>query len=124
MPVIDHFMLIIPRHRQALQLLMDQRKKDAFGGIGVGALREEDDVFTLGQIVNPLMDRGLIEDLSRTELGAGGKYFVRLTPLGAYCLGMGYMLRVPRKSTEAEMKKYAGELPAASDIEDLEAGLA
>jgi hypothetical protein len=98
------FMLIPPRHRRALEMLMEQTKRDPLGAIGRGALRDEDDPFTLEQIVSPLWDRGLIEDLTWTDLGEGGKYFVRITKLGKICLGLGYMLRETRKPTLAEWK--------------------
>jgi hypothetical protein len=102
------FMEIIPRHRRALEFLAAlalQPGRDPLGCIGVAALRDEDEPFTLEQIVNPLFDRGLIEDLTATELGRGGKYFVRITKLGAFCLGLGIMLRDARKSSELEIKK-------------------
>lgn len=100
------FMAIPPRHRVALEMLLVQRRnRDGFGCIGTGALRDEDEPFTLEQIVKPLFERGLIEDLTETDLGAGGQYFVRITQLGKACLGLGYMLRDPRTATEAEIKK-------------------
>lgn len=121
----DKFMPIPPRHQQALQLLVAQKNRDMFGGIGVGALREEEDEpLTLEQIVQPLWERGLVEDLTETELGASGRYFVRITLLGQVCLNLGYMLREPRKATEPELKKLGAELPNAADerraIEDEE----
>lgn len=109
-----HFMPIPPRHRRALEMLLVQRHHDAFGGIGIGAMRDDDEPFTLEQIVEPLMVRGLIEDLTWTDLREDGKYFVRLTKLGEFCLGVGYMLREPRLTSEAEMRKYAAELPPPS----------
>jgi hypothetical protein len=85
-------------------MLLEQRKHDGLGSIGKGALRDEDEPFTLEQIVDPLFERGLIEDLTWTDLGEGGKYFVRLTKLGEACLGMGIMLREVRKTTYNEWK--------------------
>jgi hypothetical protein len=100
-------MEIPPRHRRALEMLREQKTRDSLGGIGKGALRDEDEPFTLEQIADPLLQRGLIEDLTWTDLGAGGKYFVRITPLGEACLGLGYMLRETRKATLAECKGIA-----------------
>jgi hypothetical protein len=114
---MSHFMLMTPRHKQALALLVEQKKRDHLGGIGVGALREEDEAYTLAQIVEPLAVRGLIEDLTKTPLGPGGKYFVRITPLGEYCLNVGHMMREARPSTIAEMKKYASEDATPSELE-------
>jgi hypothetical protein len=115
MAVLEHFLEIIPRHRRALEQLREQKKRDALGGIGWAALRDEEDTFTLEQICAPLLERGLIEDLTGTEMGSNGKFFVRITPLGLLCLGMGYMLKVPRVTTEAEIKKYIEELPKPAD---------
>jgi hypothetical protein len=106
MPISDLFMPIPPRHRRALELLVDQKKHDPYGAIGTGALRDEDDPFTLEQIINPLWDRGLIEDLTNTDFGRGGQCFTRITPLGEICLGLGYMLRAPGKTTEEAIKQY------------------
>lgn len=111
--VKDRFMLIPPRHKRALEMLAiiaRQPNRDIHGAIGVAALRDEDEPFTLEQIVQPLWDRGLIEDLTETELGSGGKYFVRITKLGEMCLSMGYMPREPRKTTDGEMKGLKGEV--------------
>jgi hypothetical protein len=102
------FMAIPPRYQRALEMLRAQRLHDPFGAIGKGAMRDEDDVFTLEQIVDPLFERGLIEDLTWTDLKEGGKYFVRLTQLGDICLSLGYMLRETRKVTLAEMRYLAG----------------
>lgn len=114
--VIDAFMVISPRHRQALELLQAQKTRDHLGALGLGALRNEDDVFTLEQIAVPLLQRGLIEDLTKTELGPGGKYFCRITKLGEFCLGVGYMLKEPRPSSELEMRKLGLPKPDAHDI--------
>jgi hypothetical protein len=103
MSVSELFMPITPRHRRALEMLAQQKKRDSLGGIGVGAMCDEDDVFTLEQIVTPLSERGLIEDLTETELGASGKYFVRITRTGEICLALGCMLREPRKITLPEL---------------------
>jgi hypothetical protein len=118
----DHFISITPRHKQALALLIEQKKKDFLGGIGVGALREDDDAMTLEQIVVPLSVRGLIEDLTKTEMGTAGKYFARITPLGEYCYAKGYMLKEPHVGSIAEMNKYANE--SAAQQEDQPIGLA
>lgn len=113
MPISEKFMQIPPRHRRALELLLKEKKKciSGFGEIGTGALRDEDEPFTLEQIVGPLEERGLIEDLTWTDLGDAGKYFSRITPLGEFCLGLGYMLRAPSKIGMEELKKFTGELP-------------
>ena len=105
MAASDYFMPIPPRYRRALEMLVEQKKHDALGGIGVAALRDEDEPFSLEQIIQPLWDRGLIEDLTSTDLGSAGKYFVRITRLGELCLGLGYMLRAARNSSEAEIAK-------------------
>jgi hypothetical protein len=112
----NKFMPIPPRHQRALEmlaLLAKQPHRDILGAIGIAALRDEDDVFTLAQIVDPLMERGLIEDLRETELGTGGRYFVRITRLGELCLGLGYMLREPRKGSEQELKRLNEGTPSA-----------
>lgn len=115
------FMTITPRHRRALEMLADKRKCDTLGGIGVGALHDEEDVFTLEQIVMPLADRGLVEDLTETELGASGKYFIRITRTGEICLALGCMLREPRKITLEELGQLSAdhkgrvELPAPQE---------
>jgi hypothetical protein len=98
------FMVIPPRHQRALEMLRAQRLRDPLGAIGKGAMRDEDEPFTLEQIVKPLFERGLIEDLTWTDLHEAGKYFVRLTQLGDICLSLGYMLRETRKPTLAEWK--------------------
>jgi hypothetical protein len=116
--VKDKFMTIPPRHQRALELLAviaRQPNRDIYGAIGVGALRDEDEPFTLEQIVQPLWERGLIEDLTGTELRTGGKYFVRITALGIVCLGLGMMLRDARKVTEAEIKGLQLETPSEAD---------
>jgi hypothetical protein len=104
-----NFMPIPPRHQRALEMLRAQRLRDNLGAIGKGAMRDDDDVLTLEQIVDPLWERGLIEDLTWTDLKESGKYFLRLTQLGDICLSLGYMLRDPRKVTLAEMKFLAGQ---------------
>jgi hypothetical protein len=104
-----NFMVIPPRHLRALEMLRAQRLRDNLGAIGKGAMRDEDDVLTLEQIVDPLLERGLIEDLTWTDLREGGKYFLRLTQLGDICLSLGYMLREPRKVTLAEMRFLAAQ---------------
>jgi hypothetical protein len=105
----EKFMVIPPRYQRALEMLRAQRLRDPFGAIGTGAMRDEDDIFTLEQIVTPLWERGLIEDLTWTDLKEGGKYFVRLTQLGDICLSLGYMLRETRKVTLGEMRFLAGQ---------------
>jgi hypothetical protein len=87
-------------------MLVEQKKHDTLGGIGTGALRDEDEPFTLEQIIGPLWERGLIEDLTWTDLREGGKYFIRITPVGELCLGLGLMPRAPRKTSPQEIKKF------------------
>jgi hypothetical protein len=108
--VSEKFMAIPPRHRRALEMLVEQKQRDRLGALGRGALREEDEGFTLEQIVEPLWERGLIEDLTGTELGDGGKYFLRITPLGQMCLGMGVMLRETRKPSAPEQQLLTAEM--------------
>ena len=115
MSATEKFMPIPPRYIQALQMLVEQKKKDAFGGIGVGALREEDEPLTLEQIVSPLWERGLVEDLTETELGPAGRYFVRITALGVACLHLGVMLRDPRKAADAEIQGLHRENPSEGE---------
>jgi hypothetical protein len=103
------FMVIPPRYQRALEMLRAQRLRDPLGAIGKGAMRDEDEPFTLEQIVKPLFERGLIEDLTWTDLHEAGKYFVRLTQLGDICLSLGYMLRESRQVTLAEMRFLAGQ---------------
>lgn len=111
------FLVIPPRHLRALEFLMQQKKRDALGGIGIGAMREEDEPFALEQIIDPLWDRGLIEDLTDTELGAAGKHFIRITLLGEVCLGMGFMLREPRRMDDTELGLLNGLPPHPKVIE-------
>lgn len=115
--VRGRFMAIPPRHQRALEMLavISRQPRDIYGAIGVAALRDEDEPFTLEQIVSPLMERGLIEDLSQTELGKGGKYFVRITRLGEICLSLGYMLREPRKVADPELKTLSDGLPREAE---------
>ena len=101
------YMPIPPRHARALGMLIEQWKRDRLGAIGMGALREDDDTLTLEQIVQPLWDRGLIEDLTATEMGQPGKYFVRITPLGKVCFDVGHMPRDPRKPSDDELKSLS-----------------
>jgi len=108
MSASEHFMPIIPRHKRLLEDLRAQKARDFLGGIGWGALKDEDEPFTYEELFTPLMQRGLIEDLSATELGAGGKYFVRITALGERCLSLGVMLKYPRHTTEQEIQKILG----------------
>jgi hypothetical protein len=121
---MEHFIKIMPRHNQALAVLIAQKVKDAFGGIGIGALHDEGDDMTLAEIVTPLADRGLIENLTKTELGDRGRYFVRITPLGEYCYAKGYMLKAAHIGTIQEMQKYATELSGVHEMTDQPIGFA
>jgi hypothetical protein len=118
----EQFMTIIPRHQRVLKELTKQRKKDQYGGIGWGALRDEDDAFTYEQLFEPLLARGLIEDLTATDFGIGGKYFVRITPLGTLCMGLGLMLRDARKLTNAEITTLTLPAPATAAEEIIPPG--
>jgi hypothetical protein len=104
---------IIPRHLRILGALIERRKIDQFGAIGWRGLMDDPETFTMDQLFKPLRDRGLVEDLS-AEMGNGGTYFVRITKLGQFCYGIGYMLKDPRPTTEAEIRKYITELPRPS----------
>ena len=101
---------IIPRHLRILQRLIEQRKIDQYGCIGWRGLLDDPETFTMDQLFKPLVDRGLIEDLSQTEMGQGGTFFVRITPLGQFCYGIGYMLKEPRPTTELEIRKYIADV--------------
>lgn len=117
MSLADHFMPIIPRHQRLLAKLEEQRRVDQFGGIGWRGLMDEEEPFTIDQLFKPLMERGLVEDLSQTEIGNAGIYFVRITKLGMICLRLGMMLKEPRPTTEKEIAKYIGVEPPAKVIE-------
>ena len=123
MSASEHFMPIIPRHRRLLEELRLQKTKDMLGGIGWGALKGEDEPFTYEELFLPLMQRGLIEDLTETELGSAGKYFVRITPIGERCLGLGVMLKYPRPTSDLELDKILAPPPSTpSDDEIIPAG--
>ena len=85
-PASAHFTCsITPRH-QRLAALDAQRKVDHLGGIGWKALIDDDEAFDAEMLFLLALMRGLIEDLSKTDLGpAGGRLFVRITPLGRVC---------------------------------------
>lgn len=95
-----------------LARLIEQAKADMFGSIGWKALIEDEDDWTMDELFLPLLQRGLIEDLTAVpDLGPkGGKYFVRITPLGGLCYSLGFMLKDRHKGTEKEIQKYADEL--------------
>jgi hypothetical protein len=111
MSVSEHFIVIMPRHQRILGALELQRAVDCYGGIGWKGLLDEDEVLDFDVLFKPLVERGLVEDLGATELGPGGRYFVRITALGRICNAIGMMLREPRITTEAELRKY-GVLPS------------
>jgi hypothetical protein len=104
MSVVDLFVPIIPRHIRLLERLVEQKKIDKFGCIGWRGLMDENESFTIDQLFKPLTDRGLVEDLRNSELGAPGIYFVHITPLGEHCLGLGYMLKAARIMSDNERK--------------------
>jgi hypothetical protein len=101
---------IIPRHLRILGALIERRKVDMFGCIGWKGLLDDPESFTMDQIFRPLVERGLIEDMSSTEMGNAGSYFVRITPLGQFCYCIGYMLKEPRVASELEIKKYISDV--------------
>ena len=102
---------IIPRHLRILGALIERRKVDMFGCIGWRGLLDDPESFTMEQIFRPLVERGLIEDMSNTEMGGAGSYFVRITPLGQFCYGIGYMIKDARVTTELEIQKYISGTP-------------
>lgn len=110
---------IIPRHLRILGALIAQRKVDMFGCIGWKGLLDNPETFTMDEIFRPLVVRGLIEDMTLT-MGNGGTYFVRITPLGQFCYGIGYMIKDQRVATEAEIKKYITDMPAKAEQLTLE----
>jgi hypothetical protein len=110
--VSEHFVPIIPRHRRLLEKLREQLKVDEYGGMGWRGLMDEDEEFTIDQLFKPLMERGMVEDLSHTALGNAGIYFVRITRTGLKCLSLGVMPKDPRPTTELEIDKYITAPPA------------
>jgi hypothetical protein len=109
----EHFTQITTRHMRLLARLIEQSKADMFGSIGWKALIDPDEDWTMDELFPPLLDRGLIEDLTAVpDLGPkAGKYFVRITQLGLVCYRLGYMLRDRHKGTEKEVEKFVDELP-------------
>jgi hypothetical protein len=105
MTVSEQFIAIMPRHQRLLADLYVQRKYDLFGGIGWRALMDEEEQFTPEQLFSPLLERGLIEDLTEVHKMETGKYFVHITALGIACMNFGKMLREPRKPDNHEMKQ-------------------
>ena len=108
MSLTDHFMPIIPRHQRLLERLAEQIRIDRYGAIGWKGLLDEGETFTIDELFKPLVERGLVEDLSHTDLGKAGIYFVHITPIGLRCLDLGMMLKEPRFTTEKEMTKIIG----------------
>ena len=102
--ISDQFIAIMPRHQRLLADLYEQRKYDPFGGIGWRGLMDEDELFTPEQLFNPLIARGLIEDLQEAQQRESGRYFVHITALGILCMNFGRMLRDPRKPNSNELK--------------------
>jgi hypothetical protein len=119
MAMTEHFVQILPRHMRLLEHLIKQQKLDHYGCIGWGGLVEDDD-WDREQLFLPLLERGLIEDLSAIpDFGPkAGQYFVRITPLGKMCAAYGYMLKDRHKASEKEMQKFAGELPRPDTSKD------
>jgi hypothetical protein len=117
MATTEHFVQILPRHMRLLERLIEQQKVDLHGGIGWRGLIEGEDDWTMDDLFLPLLQRGLIEDLTAIpEFGEkAGKYFVRITPIGKVCAAYGWMLKDRHKGTEHEFHKFAGELPAPQD---------
>jgi hypothetical protein len=109
---MDMFMPIIPRHTRLLQRLVEQKKNDKYGMIGWRGLMDAEEPYTIDQLFKPLLERGLVEDLSKTEMGGPGIYFVRITPMGEHCLSLGYMLKAPRPMNAADLKTLPAEVTA------------
>jgi hypothetical protein len=106
---------MIPRHERLLKRLVEQKGIDRYGGIGWRGLMDENELYTIDQLFKPLIERGLVEDLSATELGQRGTYFVRITPLGEHCLSLGLMLLEPRSMTPREMAVIARETKSLTE---------
>lgn len=110
---------IIPRHLRILGRLIEIRRTDQYGCIGWRGLLDDPETFTMDQLFKPLIERGLIEDLSSTPMGHAGTYFVRITPLGQFCYGIGYMIKDARVTTELEIQKYISGTPTRfEEIQD------
>lgn len=110
---------IIPRHLRILGRLIEIRRTDQYGCIGWRGLLDDPETFTMDQLFKPLVERGLIEDLSSTPMGHAGTYFVRITPLGQFCYGIGYMIKDARPTTELEIQKYISGTPTRfEEIQD------
>lgn len=112
MTLREKFMVIIPPHRRVLERLLAQKLVDALGMLGKAAVRGDNDVLTLAELTQPLLDRGMIEDLTKTEMGASGRLFLRITRIGELCLDMGVMLRDARCFTIEELSGLAEKAPA------------
>jgi hypothetical protein len=107
--ISEQFIAIMPRHQRLLTDLWEQRKFDPFGGIGWRGLMDDDEMFTPEQLFEPLIERGLIEDLQEAHQSESGKFFVHITALGIMCMNFGRMLREPRKPSTNELKQITAE---------------
>jgi hypothetical protein len=114
----EHFVQLLPRQLRLLERLIEQKKVDLYGGIGWRGLLEGEDDWPMDQLFKPLLERGLIEDLTAVpDFGTrSGQYFVRITPLGKLCASYGWMLKATHTATEKEMEKFAGELKKPSEL--------
>ena len=90
-------------HQRLLTRLVEQYKVDPYGSIGWRGLLDEDEAFTMDQLFKPMVERGLVEDLTQ-QMGASGVYFVHITPLGKLCLSLGMILKECRVMTPDDMK--------------------
>ena len=108
---LELFIPIIPRHQRLLTRLIEQFKIDPYGSIGWKGLLDEDEPFTVDQLFKPLVDRGLVEDLTR-EMGRSGIYFVHITKAGIICHGMGMMLKEPRHLKPHEVRENGKAIAA------------
>lgn len=106
--VISEFVAIAPRHLKVLLDLWEQRKYDPDGSIGWRGLMDDDEQLTPEEIFNPLLERGLIEDLTRLHNNESGRYRVHITALGILCLNKGQMLREARKMHPHELEALEG----------------
>lgn len=120
MAMTEHFVEILPRHQRLLERLIEQKKVDMLGAIGWRGLLEGDDDWTMDELFQPLIERGLVEDLTANpDFGAkGGQYFVRITALGNMCASFGWMPKVRHKTSTGEFLKFSGELPRPDTSND------
>jgi hypothetical protein len=96
MSVAERFQPIIPLQQKILDRLIAQRRVDPLGAIGwKGPLEDLGTTLPVEMLYEPLLVRGMVEDCTNTELGPGGRFFVRVTDLGVKCAAFGLMMRAP-----------------------------